>query len=1100
MDESQIFDSNLYEFLEDEELDEVEFFEILTLDEISKNNPAFLAFSKEEIFNELYSFFKNSNKSDAISEMFFQEKNQHKFTNYVFLTNAERKTYVCSDDHSGELIFKYSELEKTQYTVSQKEKNKIMFALCYDNESSKLRMKPCVKTTFELRTGDDIQEMNILYPVVENDDTNVPILGAYYKRPASSIGDKISYKISSGTKPELINFKTTDGYNDFDKFIDRIKPKISNIASSLDLDVDDFNMDFAHIDALLNSFDSSFDDIQIEDFKVLKTYIETHISKIKPVNIKYNKVPLQKLNIQNNKLSFYERLRNLQTPLNIEDKTKYDELIALLQEEKMELGIPNLLYNNIRDIINAVSSGDTTVEIIIENIMKNREGIVIDGIISNLKEVSNVNVEDYVKNLDTIYEKFSYLQNISRDIYGVKFLDFYNEREEIKQANDFGKYDGIPEVYKNETTFDGTSEMTEHIIQDVPLIKPSTDLEKYWLSTKYRRNVGFVEMLKIILPIIQGVYDISNTNINYELLSDELFKYFAGIPTKLHLLTELFKNNNIIIDDADIQKLVKIKPSIILNSTNTDTMYIEEVKMCNRQFLDILYKMIFTSITWWSLQLQSDIINDTLIFDENSLQISYLDKWSSDGLLTNIAKDGTLAYLSAILEDIFVDIEIYNVPQNISSSVKEILDTTYKNTYELLKEQSVKIRKKSNKGDETRKTLREMIKEMKDSKTARQNKNNVEKLLNDYISALIFMPSYKYQKTHKFLLGCCIQEIGSNFTPYMDFNKMGRTDLITAKLSYAKNRMTNKSSYPLYSIQSKQNTSEDFKIDEQFRVPILEKSNDKTFEIWLNEMRDISLLLPSYIIDEIEKGTSKTENDTISHIRILTKTAGYKNKNDLEKQLFDTTVNRQGVYILMRKTLNSFPTNDENERLLLDMAVSELKLIQMKLKDLQTIFHEYNEKDIGVVNNYILSRSLCLPFNPDISNNNILKSSISVSNNFIQDVSKIVYTTVLKHLNAAKMPSIEENLDFVNKLRETNKDRTLSIMNKKTHEEREIYDQFKQIGIKHEFDAEDIEDTGNNKNNGFEEVLEDDNEHRLGNEDGYDDDTLDNENFGFLYD
>ena len=49
----------------------------------------------------------------------------------------------------------------------------------------------------------------------------------------------------------------------------------------------------------------------------------------------------------------------------------------------------------------------------------------------------------------------------------------------------------------------------------------------------------------------------------------------------------------------------------------------------------------------------------------------------------------------------------------------------------------------------------------------------------------------------------------------------------------------------------------------------------------------------------------------------------------------------------------------------------------------------YNEKDIGVVNNYILSRSLCLPFNPDISNNNILKSSIGVSNNFVQDVSKI---------------------------------------------------------------------------------------------------------------
>ena len=43
----------------DEELEDIEYTEILSFEEMSRLNPSFIAMDKEEIYNNLYSFFKN---------------------------------------------------------------------------------------------------------------------------------------------------------------------------------------------------------------------------------------------------------------------------------------------------------------------------------------------------------------------------------------------------------------------------------------------------------------------------------------------------------------------------------------------------------------------------------------------------------------------------------------------------------------------------------------------------------------------------------------------------------------------------------------------------------------------------------------------------------------------------------------------------------------------------------------------------------------------------------------------------------------------------------------------------------------------------------
>jgi hypothetical protein len=57
-------EEELFQF-DDEQLDEIDYFEIVSLEEIIKLNPTFVAFSNEEIYNYLFNFFKSKSKADS---------------------------------------------------------------------------------------------------------------------------------------------------------------------------------------------------------------------------------------------------------------------------------------------------------------------------------------------------------------------------------------------------------------------------------------------------------------------------------------------------------------------------------------------------------------------------------------------------------------------------------------------------------------------------------------------------------------------------------------------------------------------------------------------------------------------------------------------------------------------------------------------------------------------------------------------------------------------------------------------------------------------------------------------------------------------------
>ena len=128
------------------------------------------------------------------------------------------------------------------------------------------------------------------------------------------------------------------------------------------------------------------------------------------------------------------------------------------------------------------------------------------------------------------------------------------------------------------------------------------------------------------------------------------------------------------------------------------------------------------------------------------------------------------------------------------------------------------------------------------------------------------------------------------------------------------------------------------------------------------------------------------------------------------------------------------------------------------MRELSEIINEYNNTDIIRIKNYIVVRSLCLPCKPETSGNNI---SILMPENdelteLINRLCASIYTLVMKYIKNIKMPTIEENIDFMNTIREKNKNITLADMNTKTQDERKLIEEFKKTGLNYDNYNEDV--------------------------------------------
>jgi hypothetical protein len=1075
-------DNLMYKF-EDEELDEIEYLEIMSLDDIIKDNPSFIALSRNDIQDNLYNMFLNKKKAENVVKLFYEiiDDNNKKrgllnnYDNYIFNVEAEKKENDLQYNKDTEDANYFNKLEKREIGDYNKAKNKYFFCLKYNNESTNIRFNNDKKIVVSLEPYQN-KEYPIYYPVFPIDEVNIPIISAYYKIPKTTINDNIYEQITSFLiDNKNINLKLAYNYDNVRELIKDVQPDMKHIIKYLNEKEDDnFTLNYNNINSVFKKFGKSLDLINETDYDILYNYMISITEYEKERKNVSRLVKIKKSDISNKKLIFFDKLKSILNLLDLKDNT-----IKFLEKTKkiLEEHLSNVLVTDEINNLNNLNIYNLILHI------DNAENEEIEQILSNIKQFINLkNIKETIDEIDKIlnthYDKDAILNNYellkkkveySRnhitdyDKDGKQYLISYREVKEIKEGKDIDNYEGIPNDYAEENIDIEDQDNVANEIYDIKYTIDSIDINKYLTNINYKTEDGFIDGLKIILPELYEISKMSNIELDYDILCSELFKYNRSIPSRRYIYTNEFREKNIDIDNTLLKILEKVSPKHISNInglvSELDKDTIELIIDINNKWLKIIKNMFIHAISFWIINVQEKILEDTFPLDENYLNDNYIVNWYKYGSpFNNLKKSedkGVLPYILNIAKEYLSNNNEFSV--NIDNLLKDTIKYIEENYITHLENMKDKYELFKNRKKEMKGLIeQDKFKEMRDNKVCVKNPNLCKE---QHVKSLIYMPDINYIKLHKFLHGCCLKKLDDTFSDDIDLKNAKRKDLIAWKKEFAKKRLTNKGRDLRFIPLLVDKKVAEKEIYSTIKEDITYSLKSYIVSSWLNDMRfKNNTILPIKSIDDIEFNAKKIDNEIKNNLNILAKTSkNIKNENFISS-FYKNKIKYKSIIFAIIKILNSFSKKKEDLELalLIDISIKDLRNIIIDLNNLNSLITDEYEVDIERINKYIVSKALCCPFNSGELINGSLNSTI-VNSSIIQELMKIIYTEILKIIQLS-FPTAEENVNFLNEQREKNKQNKINILNDKSVEENLLIKELKKAGIKYKLFGEITED------------------------------------------
>lgn len=1107
-------ENNIYT-IEDEEIDDIEYLEILSLDEIIKDNPFFIALSRNDIYENLHEMFQNKKRSESVTQLFYdildykkaENGNLANYDNYIFDVEAEKADNELLWDELSEDAANFNKLTKLNTIKHDEAKNRYFFSIKYDSDSKNLKFKPSSRINAMIDPNE--KDYPVYYPIYPIDNVNLPILSAYYKIPVSTVNDYIYTKIAAHLKNST-NIRKVDSakYKNVADLVKDATPKIDDIIEYLK---DCFALDYSNIDNIFKRFGHSLDFINDKDFEILCEHMRG-LTKYEKERKNFNRAyRIKKSDIINKKLTFFEKLSSSIKLVKLDEKTI--SFLANLKDSLEDYRVNNIISDelvdiktlNIHNIINSIHFNDANPEEILKNIRASLKNININEGIDAITNIINTheNVENIIDEHEYMKILFEYSKDhiFDYDTDGKKYLVSYREAKDIKEGADRDNYEGgIDDEFINERIdIEDIDNIANDLDENIYTNKAINNFDKYLKNINYKNEEGFIEHLRIVLILISNISTISCLELDYELLCNELFKYYKSVPTKYYRYKRAFDDAGLDVEHKAILDFSKLKSVMIIEGIIKDqdpnvTKIIYEI---NEEYLKNFNSMFALAISYWIVNLQEKILNNTIMINDNYLNNAFIDKWYLYGAPLNNAKNGILPYILECVLECFKDDNEYGIDtNNISDEIKKIISDKYNDII-------IELKKKHDLNTEKKKIERGLKEQANLLKSYKEG--NKEKLERDFVNALIYMPGVNYKKIHKYLVGCCLKRIDDTFETDGDLVKAGRKDLIAIKKFYSNNRATNMARDLRY-VPNLDGIKDEIMKDDNINIIKIDdyvyniNNNEDIVIDWLEKMYDRNPLLPNKIIDEL-KDNSKNINRLIeNNINILTKTARINNK-DVLKNLITNKINMKQILLKICTILFSYKNayEDDNINLLVDNSIKYIKDILVDIYKLNKVINDDVIVDINRINSYILSRVICLPFSPESVENGILRAEVELPNGFVELNAKNNLKYLIDIFKISTFPTMEENIDFINKKREENKQKKLSILNDKTVDDNQLISNLKKAGIKNDLmDIDENKDIGGNINDIYDN--EEKNENKLSAiDEDTDDESMMYEDMGFLY-
>jgi len=1088
------------EYLE-EELDDIEYTEILSFEEMSRINPSFIAMDKEDIYNNLYTFLKNKKKSDLLRSLFYdilihREHSHGKindYSNYVFAVEGEIEKYGDDDTKDAVLNF-IMRFKGDRDSLGEFVKRK--FPISYDRKSELMRLKPTHNTMTTISEKIDSKDFPKYYPIVkeypvincrnvekvenvynvnDGNDIHLPILGAYYKIPVATTNDYMYAKIASHLLNSVnTNYKASANYQGIYELIKDTRPDIEMIMSEINRNKDCFYLDYANIDNIFKKYDYSLDFISETDLEILTDFMDTIVKKEKERKNIHHAFKIKRPVLINKKLTFFDNIDKTLKIINISpevhsflEKTK--DLILKYKSDVIQSDVIPLQHYNIYSIIKQINDNTVSIEEVIEDLRLSIKTINMEHTLTTINDIleakENIEIikEDYENVKNTFIHSREHIFDYDKD--GKKYVLSKRENKAVCDANNIDDYEGIQDaddIIDDENKGFVNDDVANAGGGAAAGIANQYDLNRYIANINFRNEKGFIEMLRIILELIKKINDVANIEIDYDEISAYLFTKYRSVSTRFQNYVKEFEINN--IEDAakfakkyaemtpfhilDILYKQTDKKAVKVGAEGIDKNHVSIIKKVNNKFIVTTNVIFCNAICFWIVETQCKILNGDIMLDMNRLNPNHLDKLNTRGLLY---------YIIEIISDFFkyTDNNDYIINMN---DLRDNLLSIVKNEH----------------NDKDVAVLNELLSK-KNGDAKNKCSINRGKYTDDeryYIDKMLYTPNAntKFEKIHKYIQGCCLRKLDGDFNDISDFD----TEIIKLKEQYSKVRLISKDRDTRYTppkehkkrgkAEKRKGEIEDDDIDsgddDIFAKELKEKNkhvkyinktpfvyNLKNYSIdaWLESMRrkkDMDLL-PSNLIDKlINYDMDGVKSHIIENIKRL------KNvKNNISLDFLNCKhINYKDVLLSVSRIIymNAHSSSKYNDNELLKEKIkSSVKDIKKMMKHLYHLNKKYDAEEadiVNIINIAVISNSLHTPDLSGIEN---------IPKDFMRENAEKLYDYLKSYIDGKynRFLTPEEIEVFINKKREEYKNKKLKDNQNLDIEENEIRRQMKAAGI-----------------------------------------------------
>jgi hypothetical protein len=857
----------------DEELDDIEYTEILSFEEMSRINPSFIALDKEEIYNSLYVFFKDKKKADQLRSLFYeilenQESKNGKikdYSNYIFAAEGELENYGGGEDEDGESgdpkDAVYNFIGKYNNKSDLREFTKRKFAVSYDRKSNLIRLKPTHNTSIVISDDaatehkdfpkyhqiikdypvvncDSVDKVENIYNIndaTDGDGIALPISGAYYKIPTTTVNDYMYAKIASHLLNSVnTNYREAGAYIDICELIKKTRPDFEMSIKEINSNKDAFYLDYGNINNILKKYDYSLDFINEKDLEVLTECMYSIIKGEKErKHGAHGAFKIKRPILINKKLTFYDNIEKTLKIINISpqvksflEKTK--DIILKYKSDIIQTEIIALKNYNVYDIIKQINDNAITIEEIIDELKLSIKTINIENALETINDIleAQENLEDIKEDCDNVKNYFVYSREhiFDYDKDGKKYVISKRENKAISDGNDIDNYEGLKDdddIIEDENKgFVGDADdvggvgvgagVGVGVSSVATAVNNNYDINRYIANIHFRNDKAFIEILKIILELIKKVNDVANIDIDYDALSNHIFQKYRTILTitryeiylkklkKLKSATEAGATGaaGARAGAEDIKKYAKkyaervpLYLDLCLSKNNLDKRhkwYDDIKKAIAEEFIDKAHIDIVKTANKEFVAAINSIFYEAICFwivdtQENILKnnIALNANMMNPRHIDTFNSKGLLYYIIELSIDHFKLSDDNDYMIN-TDALQKILVNIIKNGYK----------------DKGEAILNELInKKNIDAKNrCSVDRNRYTDEEQYYIDKLLLTPNInsKYEKIHKYIQGCCLRKLNNDFNDISDFVNNDNTEIIKLKEHYSKVNLNNK--------------------------------------------------------------------------------------------------------------------------------------------------------------------------------------------------------------------------------------------------------------------------------------------------------------------